>query len=158
MLEALLQLSVDLFKGIHAVDGARRQEGDKARDAAADDFMPVLSFVVLKANPRRLASALTLIAEWRDQDSLFGQTGYYYVSLCVATSYLSGDACLKTSGLTDDELAVLKSMPIDDNDDVWQSVLDMTTSEEQVDEIGDGEWVLLEHPTHRNHVLKKQPL
>jgi len=147
MLAALLLLSSQLFQGIRAADAARH-DSSHAAAAAADDFMPVLSFVVLKANPKKLASALTIIAEWRDQDQLAGQQGYYYVSFCVAVSFLL-NSCVKTSGLTEQQVVELRQQA--QHQHRWKSVIELTKASKTINDDGNedsdlgDEWVLLEH-------------
>ena len=50
-------------------------------DQSADSFIPLLIYVVLKANPDHLVSNVQYILRFRNQDKLGGEAGYYISSL-----------------------------------------------------------------------------
>lgn len=56
-------------------------KNSKNSDTSADSFMPLLIYVVLKANPEHLVSNLQYILRFRNQEKLGGEAGYYLSSL-----------------------------------------------------------------------------
>ncbi|QKX55875.1 uncharacterized protein TRUGW13939_02974 [Talaromyces rugulosus] len=60
----------------------------KNPDTSADSFIPLLIFVVLKANPEHLVSNVQYILRFRNQDKLGGEAGYYLSSLSGALQFI----------------------------------------------------------------------
>jgi hypothetical protein len=50
-------------------------------DESADKFVPLLIYVVLRANPEHLVSNVQYILRFRNPDKLTGEAGYYLSSL-----------------------------------------------------------------------------
>ncbi|ANB12583.1 guanine nucleotide exchange factor VPS9 [Sugiyamaella lignohabitans] len=71
-------------------------------EQSADGFLPILIYVVIKAQPKDLISNLNYIQRFRNQDMLNGEAGYYISSLSGAISFIES---LDRSGLsiTDEE-------------------------------------------------------
>ncbi|EDN02933.1 predicted protein [Histoplasma mississippiense (nom. inval.)] len=57
-------------------------------DTSADSFVPLLIYVVLKANPEHLVSNIQYILRFRNQEKLAGEAGYYLSSLSGAIQFI----------------------------------------------------------------------
>jgi len=57
-------------------------------DSSADSFMPLLIYVVLRANPEHFVSNVQYILRFRNQDKLGGEAGYYLSSLMGAVQFI----------------------------------------------------------------------
>ncbi|KAL8832532.1 MAG: hypothetical protein Q9191_000214 [Dirinaria sp. TL-2023a] len=60
----------------------------KFADTSADSFVPLLIYVVLRANPEHLVSNIQYILRFRNQEKLSGEAGYYLSSLMGAIQFI----------------------------------------------------------------------
>ncbi|KAF8141497.1 hypothetical protein EV363DRAFT_1391949 [Boletus edulis] len=73
------------------------------KDEGADSFVPVLIFVVLKANPDHLLSNVEFINRFRNPAKLQSEAGYYLSSLMGAVQFIETMDHTSVSNITQEE-------------------------------------------------------
>ncbi|XP_047323305.1 vacuolar protein sorting-associated protein 9A-like [Impatiens glandulifera] len=73
----------------------------------ADEFLPVLIYVTLKANPPQLHSNLLYIQRYRKQSRLVSESAYYFTNMLSAESFISN---IDANALSMDEHEYEKNM------------------------------------------------
>ena len=66
---------------LHRPGRHAKQAGAHARAAGADDFLPVLIFVVVHAAPPQLASNLEYVQRFRMQSRMASESAYFFTQL-----------------------------------------------------------------------------
>lgn len=111
-LECIVSCCRNIFTLLKAVNGVA---------ASADEFLPALIFVVLKANPVRLHSNLNYINRFSNANRLMsGESGYYFTNLCCAISFIENLTC-ESVQLSKDEFDEL--MRGENHHSAWESAL-----------------------------------
>jgi hypothetical protein len=111
-LECIVSCCRNIFTLLKAVNGVA---------ASADEFLPALIFVVLKANPVRLHSNINYINRFSNANRIMsGETGYYFTNLCCAISFIENLTC-ESVQLSKDEFDELMSSEA--NHSAWESAL-----------------------------------
>ncbi|KAJ7576981.1 hypothetical protein C8J56DRAFT_870192 [Mycena floridula] len=72
-------------------------------EEGADSFIPILIFVVLKANPEHLLSNVEFINRFRNPEKLQSEAGYYLSSLMGAVSFIESMDHTSLSNITQEE-------------------------------------------------------
>ncbi|KAF8809504.1 hypothetical protein BYT27DRAFT_7094447 [Phlegmacium glaucopus] len=72
-------------------------------DEGADSFVPILIYVVVKANPEHLLSNVEFINRFRNPAKLQSEAGYYLSSLMGAVSFIETMDHTSLSNITQDE-------------------------------------------------------
>lgn len=87
------------------------------KDEGADSFVPILIFVVLKANPDNLLSNVEFINRFRNPAKLQGESGYYLSSLMGAVSFVetmdhTSLSCISQQDFESNVEHAIQSLPI----------------------------------------------
>lgn len=71
----------------------------------ADDFLPVLIYVTLRANPQFLASNLVYIGRFRKHSRLTAESAYFYTNLVSTVAFLESCTADQLTGIDAEEFA-----------------------------------------------------
>ncbi|CAI5722030.1 unnamed protein product [Peronospora destructor] len=66
---------------------------NSGRFPSADEFLPALIFVVLRANPRELKRNVAFILEYRNPTKLVPEPGYFFTRLVSSVAFLEEIDC-----------------------------------------------------------------
>ncbi|KIM44474.1 hypothetical protein M413DRAFT_442446 [Hebeloma cylindrosporum] len=87
------------------------------KEEGADSFVPILIFIVLKANPEHLLSNVEFINRFRNPAKLQSEAGYYLSSLMGAVSFIETMDHTSLSNITQEEFEknveeAIQSLPL----------------------------------------------
>jgi len=57
-------------------------------NSGADEFIPILIFIILKSNPPHICSTMKYISTFRRQSALGGEMGYYFTSILGSLTFI----------------------------------------------------------------------
>lgn len=97
-------------------------------DGGADDFLPALVYVTLKANPDKLESNLKYIQRFRGESRLVSEAAYFFTNLVSAARFLGRAEAKDFTGLDEDTFnatmsaaGALEAIDLDDDEFVEES-------------------------------------
>uniref|UniRef100_A0A915E9N4 Rab5 GDP/GTP exchange factor n=1 Tax=Ditylenchus dipsaci TaxID=166011 RepID=A0A915E9N4_9BILA len=95
-LDCLIRCSEAIFEAL--------KESRSGAPASADDFLPVLIYVILKANPPLIQSNLKFISRFALPSRVMrGHSGYYFTHLSCALQWIQHEMNAKSFNLTHEE-------------------------------------------------------
>ena len=93
-------------------------------DGGADDFLPVLVYVTLRANPERLESNLRYIQRFRGESRLVSEAAYFFTNLVSAVRFLGRARASDFTGVNETEFdaaleraGVLEAIELDEDEE-----------------------------------------
>ena len=98
-------------------------------DGGADDFLPVLVYVTLRANPDRLESNLRYIQRFRGESRLVSEAAYFFTNLVSAVRFLGRARASDFTGVDETEFdaaleraGVLEAIELDEDEEDEEEV------------------------------------
>jgi hypothetical protein len=86
-LDCIVQCSKTIFELLQV--GPPRSDCGNSVPVSADQFLPVLVFVVIQANPPMLPADMKYLTRFSNPRRLMsGETGYYFTNLCCALEFI----------------------------------------------------------------------
>ncbi|KAH3762636.1 vacuolar protein sorting-associated protein 9A [Pelomyxa schiedti] len=105
----LMSARSPLSKILVIIECCRKLFGTLPKSAGADDFLPVLIYTLLRVNPPGLHSNIQYIVNFRAQDKMITEAGYYVVSLYNALAFVES---IDASSLTIDPIVFDKNIGV----------------------------------------------
>ena len=105
-------------------------------DGGADDFLPVLIYVAMRANPGRLESNLKYIQRFRGESRLVSEAAYFFTNLVSAARFLGRCAAndftnmdVETFERVMNEDGVLASVDLDEDEEIAETPVEAASAE-----------------------------
>ena len=88
-----LECILSVYRGVNealakALNRHRASDGEAQKMPSADDVLPAIILVILKAKPSRLHLDLEIVEEWSPPEYVRGEAGYAYTNLYGAVQFL----------------------------------------------------------------------
>jgi hypothetical protein len=88
-----LDCILSVYRGVNealaeALNRHRASDGEAQKMPSADDVLPAIILVILKAKPSRLHLDLEIVEEWSPPEYVRGEAGYAYTNLYGAVQFL----------------------------------------------------------------------
>lgn len=105
-------------------------------DGGADDFLPVLIYVAMRANPGRLESNLKYIQRFRGESRLVSEAAYFFTNLvsaarflgrCAANDFTNMDVEMFERVMNED--GVLASVDLDEDEEIAETPVEAASAE-----------------------------
>ncbi|XP_027362097.1 vacuolar protein sorting-associated protein 9A-like isoform X2 [Abrus precatorius] len=116
----------------------------KENPPGADEFLPVLIYVTLKANPPQLHSNLLYIQRFRRQSRLVAEAAYYFTNMLSAESFISN---IDAKSISMDEAEFERNM------EFARALLSADTQDPSSPYPNNGQYPRAEPTKHRNKAL-----
>lgn len=79
---------VCILNSCRVIGNVLKKEMGTSRPASADDFLPLLIYSVLQANPPSLVSNIEYVACFRHPDRMMGEEAYFFTALQSAVEFI----------------------------------------------------------------------